>query len=96
MYIFKRQIWYLVTSVRHKTGNLPNDLQSTISKGAKEKLKKISEKRKNRSASSVTHSTNLSIQIHFCKEREALAGAGVNFLLKLPLYLLGVKLSTTT
>ena len=40
MYIFKRQIWYLVTSVWHKTGNLPNDLQSTISKGAKEKIEK--------------------------------------------------------
>ena len=34
--IFQRQIWYFVTSVRHKTGNLPNDLQLAISTGGRE------------------------------------------------------------
>ena len=60
-----------------------------------EEKMKISEKRKNRSA---LHSLTQPTRFTFVKrEGEALAsGAEVNFLLKLPLYLLGVKPCTTS
>ena len=79
---------------RRKSGELPNDFQLVISTVRKKKMK-ISEKRKNRSA---LHSLTQPTRFTFVKrEGEALAsGAEVNFLLKLPLYLLGVKPCTTS
>ena len=66
-WVLKRQVWYFVTSVpRHKTGNLPNDLQLVISRWREEKIENIREAQKWIGA---PHSTGLSVQIHFCKEK---------------------------